>query len=265
MAGTLTTVRQKGERLKDVLEARKGELQRALPRHITADRLVRTAITSVSQNPKLLNCTPVSVYSCLLQLAQLGLEPGVQGRAYLIPYKENCQVLIGYQGLLDLARRSGEIAKVTAHVVYPGDRFEYIYGSVERLEHRPAEKEPDNETDLTHAYAVAWLRGCAEPQIEVMPAYKIEEHRKRSPSVKAKRSSPWDTDYAAMAKKTVLRQLCKLLPASVELQTAVALDEQAELGIPQDLPVVDVEFEKEPKPEIDPETGEEVPPAKKAE
>jgi recombinational DNA repair protein RecT len=79
----------------------------------------------------------------------------------------------------------------------------------------------------------------------VMTRREVEKHRDRSAT---RGSGPWVTDYEAMALKTVLRKLCKFLPASVELKRAVELDERAEAGLPQDLPSIDAEYTEESEP-----------------
>lgn len=236
----LVTLAQKASTLRDLLVLRKGELQSALPRHMTADRLVRLALTACTKQPRLLECTQASLYSALLQCAQLGLEPDLLNSAHLVPFrntKQNrveCQLIPGYQGLLGLARRSGEIASVEARSVRkPPDRFRYKYGLTPILEHEP--KDNDDDKPLTHAYAIARYLHGGLPSFVVMTRKEIEKRRKRS---RAADSGPWVTDFEAMALKTVLRELCKLLPSSIELKTAVALDEAHDAGLPQNLPDV---------------------------
>lgn len=233
----LVSVKEKAVTLRTILEERKMELRAALPRHLTPERIMRLTMTAVAKNPQLLNCTAASIYSAVLQCAQLGLEPDLLGQAYLVPYRNSkrgtteCQLIPGYLGLLALARRSGEIASIEARVVRAGDIFDYEYGLNQKLVHKP---EPSAKGDLTHVYAIARFKHGGEPQWTVMTKDEVGRHRARS---RASGSGPWVTDYEAMALKTALRVLCKLLPASVELQTAVALDEAADAGIPQDLPV----------------------------
>jgi recombinational DNA repair protein RecT len=43
----------------------------------------------------------------------------------------------------------------------------------------------------------------------------------------------WVEHFDAMALKTMIHRVCKLLPKSVEAQTAWQLDERAEAGLPQ--------------------------------
>jgi recombination protein RecT len=205
------------------------------PRHLTPDRITRIAMTSIQHTPKLLDCTPESLLGSVLTCTQLGLEPdGVSGRAYLIPYKDKCTLIVGYKGLMELARRSGEVQALEARVVHENDEFDYAYGDNPFIKHKPSLfTEPGK---MIAAYAVATMKGGLR-QLEVMSKKDIDGIRARS---KAKKDGPWVTDYDEMAKKTVIRRLCKYLPSSAELSQAIALDEQAERGIPQNVAVIDV-------------------------
>lgn len=217
-----------------LLETYKGEIARALPRHMTPDRLARIALTECRKNPQLLSCDPASFLGAVIQCAQLGLEPGgALGHAYLIPFDNRkrgvmeVQFMVGYRGMIDLARRSGQIVSLSARAVHRGDVFEYHYGLEESLTHHPADA--DGPEELTHVYAVARLKDGGV-QFEVMSRRAVERVRAGS---KAGNSGPWVTHFTEMAKKTVIRRLFKYLPVSIELQQAVGLDEQAEAGVSQ--------------------------------
>lgn len=252
-----------------MLETLQNEIRRALPTHLNPDRMARIALTCFRTTPKLALCEPASVFAAVLQASQLGLEPGLLGQCYLIPYKDQCTLQIGYQGLVDLARRSGRIVSLSAHCVYTNDRFELSYGLTERLEHTPALDGPRGDFRL--AYAVAHLKDGGTV-VEVMTREEIERIRDRSQNVQsAKRfgkQTPWDTDFGEMARKTVLRRITKFLPKSVELATAIALDETASMNRAQNLNIDDAiegtwspveQLEHEGPPEgMDPETGEDL-------
>lgn len=228
-----------------LLESKKPQLAQVLPKHLTPERLVKIAISAVSKNPALLNCTPESVYLSVAQAAQLGLEPGgVLGGAYLVPYKSTCQLIVGYRGLIDLARRSGQIASIEAHVVRRGDAFDLEFGLTPKLMHKP--KLDGAPGEMQFAYAIARLRD-GSVQYEVMTKAEIDAIRGRS---RSGTSGPWVTDYEEMARKTVLRRLAKYLPLSTELATALDGEEQAEPF--SAAPVVEVMPEVVPEPEEPP-------------
>ena len=211
------------------------EIKRALPRHMSADRMARIAITECRKNPKLMECDPATLFGAFIQCAQVGLELGVLGHAYILPFRNNktkttdVQLIIGYKGMIDLARRSGEIVSFQAHAVYEKDSFEFEYGLDEKLKHVPYSG--TDKGALVCVYAIAKLVGGGH-QVEVMQKHEIDAIRQQS---KSKESGPWATHYEEMAKKTVIRRLFKYLPVSVEIQRAVSLDEAGEANVPQQL------------------------------
>lgn len=231
----LTTTNAKPETKLDtmraLLEKAKPQLASVLPKHLTPDRLMRIALAAMSRSPKLMDCTPQSVLLSVMHAAQLGLEAGGPlGHAYLVPYRNKngtmeCQLIPGYRGLIELARRSGQIANIEAHVVRAGDRFRCAFGLSPVLEHEP-DWGAESPGDLRCVYSVAHLKDGGT-QVEVMTKAEVESIRKRS---KASDSGPWMTDYDEMARKTVVRRLAKYLPMSTEMAQALALEEHAEQG-----------------------------------
>lgn len=225
-------VAQRQNTLTALIERQKPEIARALPKHMDPDRLARIATTVLRQTPQLGQCTPESFLGALMTCAQLGLEPGPLGHAYLVPFKNNkngvfeVTFIPGYRGLVELARRSGQVQSVQAHVVREGDRFDYEFGLNPKLEHKPA----GSDGEVTHAYAVVRYKdGGAD--FDVMTVAEVDAIRKRS---RAATNGPWVTDYAEMAKKTVLRRLLKTAPMSVEYHQAVAQEERVRTRIDLD-------------------------------
>jgi len=231
------------ETVRDLLEKAKPALAQALPRHITPDRMIRVALTAVTRNPLLLECDQYSLIRAVLQSAQLGLEPdSALGQAYLVPFyntKRGCkevQFIPGYRGLIDLARRSGQVASIEAHLVYEKDKFEMSFGLEPKLVHVPAVDE-ENPGEIRLVYAIVRFRGSGQqPLVEVMNRTQVEAIRKRS---KAGEKGPWVTDWGEMARKTVTKRISKYCPMSPELARAIELDTQAEVGESQ---VVDAEI-----------------------
>lgn len=213
-----------------LLEQMKGEIARCLPKHLTPERMARIAMTELRKTPKLQECDPMSFIAAIMQASQLGLEPGILGSCYLIPFNNNqtgkveCTFMPGYRGFLDLARRSGQIQSLVARAVYDNDEFSYEFGLKEDLIHRPSMGE---RGELVAVYAVAILKDGGH-QFDVMSRKEVDAIRNQS---KSKNNGPWVTHFDEMAKKTVLRKLFKWLPCSVEMQKAVALDELQEIGM----------------------------------
>ena len=217
-----------------MLEAYKAQIAVALPKHLTADRMARIALTEYRKNPKLGQCTPVSVFAAVIMSAQLGLELGIQGQAYLVPYFDNrkgqyiCQFIPGWRGLVDLAQRSGRATCWTG-AVFDGDEFEFEYGTNPFVRHVPhGENDPEK---LLFTYAVGRVRGAEFPQIEVWPNEKTVKHFKRFNKVGDKHYA--HQHWEMYARKVPLLQVLKYLPQSIELSTGIQLDHAAASGEPK--------------------------------
>lgn len=218
----------------------------AMPKSMTPDRLTRIVMTECRKTPALLKCAPESFYGAVLQCAALGLEPGsALGHCYLLPFgngkdkqgRPNAQLIIGYRGMIDLARRSGQIISLQAYCVHEQDTFNYKLGLDPDIEHIPASVADRGK--VTHVYAVAKLKGDGV-QFEVMSRAEIEKVRTSS---KAGNSGPWSSHWEEMAKKTVIRRLFKYLPVSIEAVRAVEIDEKTDRGeATTDQDFLDAEF-----------------------
>jgi len=213
-------------RVRAQLDKNRGQFATALPRGLDVDRFIRVAVTEMRRVPALQRCTIASVMGALMQAAQLGLEPdGLLGRAYIVPYNDQATLIVGYKGLIDLARRSGEIVSIEAHAVHDGDEFAYSFGLDPVLRHVPADREGPGK--LVAAWALARFVGGGH-QVDVMRAGEIEAIRRKS---KAGNSGPWRDHYDEMAKKTVLRRLAKLLPLTPQAASHIAREELMDAGI----------------------------------
>jgi len=215
------------------------EIARAMPKHCSADRMARIAISALNRTPKLELCTQLSFFKCLMDLSQWGLEPDGR-RAHLIPYKNNkasdasrkkggpdvyeCSLIIDYKGLVELAYRSGVTKNINADIVHEGDIFAYSKGKI--IDHVPhfLRRDADKPADRGAIYAVYCEIELAggTTKTEVLSTDEVEAVRKRS---KAGKDGPWVTDWAEMAKKTAFRRASKWVPLSAEVIDAMEGDD----------------------------------------
>ena len=251
-------------------------IAQAAPSQIKPGMILRSFVQATGRTPALLQVDLRQAIGGFMTLAELGLPlTPTLGMAHMIPFRGRkkvndqwvdimtLQIIIGYQGLLDLALRSGQVGGIHAEVVMPGDLFDYEFGTKQYLKHRPTGKAPAGAAP-SHAWAIGHLRGDVEPPFEVMPYSKVLQIRDRSQAyiqalearekaIKEKwknipatyTEAPWIKHEQAMARKTVLRQLAKMLPKSVELQNAISIDEP-DRGYVDFGPVIDLrpgEFE----------------------
>ncbi|WP_291586918.1 recombination protein RecT [Comamonas sp. UBA7528] len=241
------------EQIAHLLMTKKGEIAKMLPKHLNAERLLKVAQIAATTTPALAKCDVASLVGAIGQCAQMGLEPNtVLGHAYLVPFNtkrkdgngnerwvNSVQVIIGYKGLIDLARRSGQIVSIAAHEVCENDKFDLVYGLDEKLEHRPAMGE---RGDVIGFYAVAKLKDGGHC-FEFMSRLQVEQIMRSTQS--KGNYGPWKENFTEMGRKTVIRRLAKYLPLSIEFQTAATLDGMADAGKDQGLDastIIDGEF-----------------------
>lgn len=202
-------------------------------RQKNAERFARVALTVHKTTPGLMLCTEQTFFGALMLSAQYGLEPGPLGHVYMVPFKNRkantseVQFILGYKGMLELVRRSGEVVGVPkARIVYSGDKFTLHYGLEEdSFEHIPYYANPDNATkeqgEPIGAYVhVRYKQGGAD--VFYMPKAEIYQRKTRSAAAD---SGPWKTDELSMWLKTVIRANFKWMPATIEAQELVARDE----------------------------------------
>lgn len=221
------------EQFRDACNARKAQWAAILPRHVSPERFARSIILAAARSPALLNADKTSLFLAAQQAAQLGLDcSGTLGSAYLIPYSGKVTLVIGYRGLIDLARRSKEIVSIQAQVVHEKDTFNVTLGTSPAIVHVPNFAEEDRGNVIA-AYAVAELVGGGR-QFEVMTRSQLDAIKRRS---KASGSGPWITDPEEMQRKTVLRRLAKWLPLSPELADALTAEATSDDGAGSDMAI----------------------------
>lgn len=209
--------------IQDLMIRMAPEIERAAPRAIGVERFTRLVLTEMRRNPALFDCKPESVLGAMMLCVQLGLEPGPLGHAYLVPFKRECTFILGYKGMIDLARRSGRLASISAHTVYEGDVFRYRQGTRAFLDHEPARPVDRGKEDAY--YAVARLAAPTGSVFVVLYPEEVEAARKRS-QLGSQGKGPWHTDFDAMARKTCIRRLAAYLPMTVQAARALEADER---------------------------------------
>lgn len=203
----------------------KPQLALALPKHLTPDRMARLALTAFSTTPALQKCDPKSIAAAVMTAGQLGLEIGVNGQGFLVPYGTTCTFVPGWKGLQDLVNRTGRATSWTG-AVYEGDEFDYQLGDSPFVHHRPGDE--DDPRKLTHVYAIGRVNGSNWPIVEVWSMAKVWKHRDQYNKVGQRHYSFRDQEM--YARKVPLLQVLKYLPSSVEVSNAIAVANAAEVG-----------------------------------
>jgi recombination protein RecT len=223
-------------------EQARDQLAMVAAKHMNPERMMRVVANAIRTTPKLGQCEPMSLLGALMQCAALGIEPNsILGHAYLIPFdkkeknsktgkwevvRTDVQLIVGYRGLIDLARRSGHITSIAANIHYSDDvLWEYEEGTEARLKHQPGPAEGKK----LHAYAIAKFKDGGHAYV-VLPWAHVMKIRDGSQgwqqAVRTAKTaeSPWQKHEDEMAKKTAVRALAKYLPLSVEFVDAMQLD-----------------------------------------
>lgn len=244
---TVSRVDQHKKTMLDLFKRAQPTIEAMIPKHMSGERLLNIALIATTRTPLLMQCTPKSVLTCVVNGAQLGLEVNSPlGHAYMVPFKNNrtneyeATLIPGYRGYVDLAHRSGKVAGIFANPVFEDDEFDYEEGMVPRIHHVPKRGGDKTVAKLIAAYAVAaMISGFRQPK--VMFREELEQYRNRS---RAKNNGPWMSDPIQMYQKTPVRQLIKFIPLSPEMAALSELDNRADVGdtgIGSDLLDIDLE------------------------
>jgi len=218
--------------LSDFMDKYKNQIALALPKHISADRMVRLAMTSFSQNKGLQACDMHSIFASVVVAAQLGLEIGVGGQGYLVPYKGKATFVPGWQGLVDLVSRAGR-ATVWTGAVYEGDKFDWALGDNPFVKHQP-EGDADNWKQISHVYAIGRVNGSQYPVIEVWTMNRVVRHLNKYNKVGASHYALKDdgVNMEMYARKVALLQVLKYMPKSIEVVRAMDVANAVDSGKP---------------------------------
>jgi len=242
----------------------------AAPSHMTSQRLMATFRQAARNNPAFNECNLMSVLGTFMTCTFLGLEPNTPlGQAYMIPFKRrrydkaarqmvddgyDLQLIIGYQGYLDLAFRNPRVQSIAAHAVYEGDDFSFEYGSNEHLQHRPKGLHAEGDSPR-YFYMYSKLQGGQA--FEVLPTAKVIQIRNGSQGYQAALAAkeraekegwripasyteaPWVKHFIAMGQKTAVRHGFKWLPKTVEMAAVTRLEDAQDKNLIDFGPVIE--------------------------
>ena len=216
----------KSMNIADMIKVLEPEIRKALPAVITPERFTRMALSAINNNPKLAECSPMSFLAALMNAAQLGLEPNTPlGQAYLIPFQNKgslqCEFILGYKGLINLAYRNEQLQTIQAQCVYANDEFEYELGLNAKLFHKPALGE---RGEMVAVYALFKLQNGGYG-FEVMSKQDVDSYAQKYSKAINSSFSPWKSAYTEMAMKTVIKRVLRYAPLKTDFLRAVATDE----------------------------------------
>lgn len=190
-----------------------------------ADRILVAAMNTIQKIPTIVECSPTSFCSALMQCAEFNLMPGFSGEAYILPFKNNknggkkdATFVLGYNGTVQLLYRSAMVKDIEAEIVCEKDYFHFTRGSGRKLEFEPAEGTLDERGAWLGAYVI--IRNIfGGEHIAYMSAKDILAIKNRAPAGDSA-FSPWNSkfanDRAWMWLKCPLKAAAKLSPKSTK-------------------------------------------------
>lgn len=188
-----------------------------------ASSFVSSVISVTNGNSMLRNANPMTILCSAMVAATLDL-PVVPtlGMAYIVPYKGQCQFQLGYKGLIELAERSGQFKNIIDEVVYEG---QLIKKNKFTGEYEFDEDAKTSDKVIGYMARMDLINGFSKTIYWTKD--EVENHARRfSQAFRGGKSSPWQSDFDAMARKTVLKALfAKYAPKSVAIQQAIKFDQ----------------------------------------
>jgi len=218
----LATTSDKPVSIRQQIDNLKPEFKKTLPAHIQPDAFVRTVHTAIQLNPDLMQAAPRSLFAACMKAAADGLVLDGREAALVIrnvnvgtreqkKWEKQATYQPMVQGLMKLARNSGEIVSIIAHVVYENDKFAYVLGDEERIEHEPAPFTMERGAPIA-VYAIVKLKDGSAIR-EVMRASEVM-------NIAAQGQNAWQYDpskgknFAEWWRKTAIRRITKYIPRS---------------------------------------------------
>ena len=222
-------VKRGADNIRQILMDKLPAIKDVQTKYLTAERAVKLACLSLTKTPGLADCSPLTVFEAVVTAVQLGLEiGGPLQHCHLVPYGKVCTLLLGYRGLINLARRSGDITTIEARLVYANEHFDVSYGTDAVIRHIPDFTVERPDTEIVAAYSVATLKDGGK-QFEIMTRQEIMKIRNRG--------KVWNSDFGEMCRKTPTRRLCKYLPMTAELAHALSIEDEIERNTAEHVPV----------------------------
>ena len=224
MDNTQVTVQQKNATLGELMHspAVVGKLNEVWSSPQMANSFMSSVISVANGNPQLRKAEPMSIIGAAMVAATMQLQViPTLGQCYIIPYGSKAQFQVGYLGLLQLCQRSGQFKKILAAPVHEG---EYISGDEFDEDYVFDKKQRKSDKIVGYMAKFELLNGFTK--VAYWDVERVKAHAtKFSQAYRSGYTSPWKSDFDAMAQKTVLKSILKYAPKSIEMQNAVTFDQ----------------------------------------
>jgi recombination protein RecT len=206
------------DQVRHQLTAMQPQFAAALPKHVDPARFVRVVMTALQMTPALLDADRRTLFASAMRASQMGLLPDGREGA-IVTFKNQAQFMPMVAGIMKMVRNSGEISTWSVQAVYENDAFDFCLGDDEHISHKPS---LSSRGKIIAVYSIVTMKD-GEKSREVMSIEDVNAIRARS---RSGNSGPWQSDFAEMAKKTVVRRHSKRLPMSTDLDDVLRADDE---------------------------------------
>ena len=200
-----------------------------------AGAYISSVLLSVASSTKLQECASASIYISALRAAtlRLSVDPST-GQAYLVPFGGKATLIVGYKGLYDMAVRTGRYRYINVTPIYEGETIQpdRISGLVTPTS-LGGSKKSDKVIGWLGAFEMNPERGQSLGYTHTlyMTVEEIHAHAQKYSKSYSYKDSGWQTDPAAMERKTVLRLLLRkwgyLDPSDIQALESIEAEPEA--------------------------------------
>lgn len=222
-------------KLIQLLSDRLPDVRAAIPPNtIEAERLEVAFRSAFNKNPKLAECTPMSICAALVNCASLGLVPGTpEQHAYLIPRKGECNLEIGYRGFIHLMHRGGKVSHVDSGVVMKGDDYEFQKGDPVVCRVRPNLTTPNRQSQPILAAYCLIVFTSGEKRLEIMDGEELAKIERAMMRQNFDKATPaWKEWKTEMVRKAPIKRAAKTCDLGAAVAKAAELDNAALANLP---------------------------------
>lgn len=187
-----------------------------------APQFLSSVLTLANSDAKIKDLDPIRLYNTCLMAAALKLPFNSSlGQAYIIPYKGEPQLQIGWKGFVQLAQRSGQFKTIGVNPVYENE--------IEGIDAMTGELEFSFKLEKTgkivgYMAYFELLNGFKKSLY--MSNKEVTSHANRYSQTFKRGFGVWKDNFDAMALKTVIKMLLnKWAPLSIDMQKAIEIDQ----------------------------------------
>ena len=188
-------------------------------------QFMASVLTLANSNKLLGECDPIKLYNCCLMAAALKLPFNQNlGQAYIVPFKGEPQLQIGWKGFIQLAQRSGQFKRINCSDVREGEivKRDRLTGEIEFEWIDDAERE--KKPVIGYVAYFELLNGYQ--QTLYMSRAEVEAHAKKYSQTYKQGFGVWKDNFDAMARKTLIKRILnQFAPLSVDMAKAMEYDQ----------------------------------------